>query len=106
MAISIWLHALCIALSLLLTFLYSPRYFFRNLIGTLLLVITILGIYAYSAWIDYCYTKHLGAGDRDLVESGRVEGLISKEQGPGVMTGPTDATTIRHDVNIPDMERS
>jgi hypothetical protein len=111
MAISVWLHAFFIALSLIFTFLWSPKYFFRNLIGTVLMVIVVMGIYGYSCWIDYCYTKHLSNGNRDLVESGRPEGLISKEQGPGimsgpgVMTGPTDASTIRQDIIVPDVER-
>ena len=105
-AISLWLHALFVGLSFIFTFLYSPKYFFSNLIGSLLMIITLFGIYGYSAWIDYCFTKHLGMGNREIVESGRAEGLISKEQGPGVVPQPQpDATGARQEINVSDIER-
>jgi hypothetical protein len=88
-ALSLWLHALSIAVSLIFTFLWSPIYFFRNLIGTSFFVIIVMSIYGYSAWIDYCYSKHLSNGNRDVVGSVKSAELISKEQSPEVMQGPT-----------------
>lgn len=106
MAMSIWLHCLFLVLSLILTFLWSPKYFFRNLIGTLLTVIIIMSIYIYSSWIEYCYTKHLSNGHRDIVESVKSAGLISKEQIPEVMSGPTQTSSvIRRDMNNSDVEK-
>lgn len=106
MAMSIWLHCLFLVLSLILTFLWSPKYFFRNLIGSLLTVIFIMIIYIYSSWIDYCYTKHLSNGYRDIVESVKSAGLISKEQIPEVMSGPTQTSSvIRRDMNNSDLEK-
>lgn len=83
-AASVWLHVLLIALSMVMTFMYSPSLFFRQLIWNLTLIIFILAIYLYTSWLDYCYTKHLGAGNRELVETGKGSGLIDREHGPGV----------------------
>lgn len=78
-----WVHAGLVTLSLIFGFVYSPKAFFRNLIGSILLITFVLAVNLYTAWVDYCFVKHLTAGHLDLVETGRGEGLISKEQGPG-----------------------
>ena len=87
-AIALWMHAGLISLSLVFTFLWSPSYFLNSIPMTLFLIILSIGVNGYSAWIDYCYAKHLGLGNKEIVESGRGEGLIGKEMAPG-QSGPS-----------------
>jgi hypothetical protein len=100
-AFAAWTLVALNALSLVLSFFSGPSDFFKSLFGNLLLITFMLGMNLYTAWIDYCYTKHLGAGHKEVVETGRAEGLISREQGPGVTdnTGAKEGNT-NNDIEI------
>ncbi len=104
-AIALWLHVALIALSLIFTFCWSPKYFFNNIALNLLLIVLVLSVNGYSAWVDYCYAKHLGLGNREVVESGRGEGLIAKEMAPG-QGGPVGGNILpKNPQGIVDPER-
>ena len=83
------------ALSLLFTFLYSPKYFIENLFKNLILLIIFVAVFGYGTWVSYCYAKYLNMGEKEIVETGMSgQGLISKEQGPGVsMPGDNSGVT-------------
>jgi len=99
-AISIILQVLFIGLSLVLEFVSSPVLFFKSLIWNIIFISFVLAISGYGAWIAYCYAKLLTQGHRDLVESGRGEGLIAKEHGPGVPESSHPHGTENPSVNI------
>jgi hypothetical protein len=106
-AIALWLHVACNALSMVFTLIWSPKYFFSNLFITLTMIVITFGIYGYSAWINYCFSKHLSAGNKDLVEFGRGDGLISREQGPGVTSSAhiESPNVAKVDYQISDIEK-
>ena len=99
-AVSLWLFALSNVLSNTFTFLWSPSYFITNLFTTLLILILSVGTYTYGVWIYFCYVKHLSAGNKDLVEFGRGDGLIEKD---GAVTQLDKAP--KEDIQISDIER-
>jgi uncharacterized membrane protein YqjE len=104
-AVALWLHVGLIGLSLIFTLISNPKYFFENFITTILLVVFVIGVNAYSAWIDYCYAKHLALGNREVVESGRGEGLIAKEMAPA-QNGPIGGNILpKNPQNIIDPEK-
>ena len=79
-AIAVWLFTVLWFLSMILTFLSSFSFSFLNLLVFLLIFAFVL----YVSWVDYCYAKHLSQGRVELVETGRGDGLVNKEQGPMV----------------------
>ena len=58
-----------------------------------------VGTYTYSVWIYFCYVKNLSAGNKDLVEFGRGDGLIEKDGAAQLDKAP------KEDLQISDIER-
>ena len=102
-AISVWFQATFGALSLLFAFIYSPKYFFQTLFFKVIVLAFVLLITTYASWIDYCFLKHLTSGKRELVEYGREEVLMPKEQGAGMESNYTNNNLINEPRQDPEM---